>query len=318
MEIIAPLARFAFAHNQGPARIVLDPIYRVVARSLLPAQLPLSSRLTAQRYDEDLYERYREQSRKLQYFVEDLDFTSARPDLLTERERAFVHTSTLGETSGMAVADGFLRAFRRSPELASFFGTWFVEELNHFRGFHRYAALMGERWSSTRVDAVAEVEFRPYADDPLEIAACNMFQELMAYLIYRAFAREAHDPFLADMALRFSKDELRHFKFYESVVARAIQRDPSFRVTVLAIFLKATTPFNQVSGGASATLGHVATGLYYLRAREYAYFLDRVEFLLGTRLESLFEASLEIMTSRCQRCDEHTFRCACMAARPAA
>jgi hypothetical protein len=310
--VLASAARRLFAHNQGPARVVLDPIYHLVARSLLRGDIPLSPRLRAHRYEDDLYERYRRQSRKLQYFIEDWDFAAARPELLDARARAFVHTTTLGETSGMAVADGFLRAFRTSEELASFFGTWFVEELNHFRGFHRYTERMGERWTQPEVDAVSEVEFRPYSDDPLELAACNMFQELLAYLIYRSFAARAGDPFLARMVEQFSKDELRHFKFYEAVVARHIQRDPAFRVTVLKVFLKATTPFNQVSGGAAATLQHVARGLYYVRAAEYAYILDRVEYLLGTRLEPLFEASFRMMTGSCERCAQPTFRCECL------
>src|SRR5689334_23770919 len=49
---------------------------------------------------------------KLQYFVEDWDWSEARPDLLTARQRQMMHTVALGETSGAAVSDGFLRSFR--------------------------------------------------------------------------------------------------------------------------------------------------------------------------------------------------------------
>ncbi len=308
---LATTARYAFAYNQTSARVLLDPLYTLAARALLRGDVPLSPRLRARSIPDDLFAEYRARSRKLQYFIEDWDFTEARPELLTARERGVVHTTTLGETSGMTVSDGFLRAFRTSVELSSFFGTWFVEELNHFRGFHRYVERMGERWEQARVDAVAEVEFRAYSEDPLEIATCNMFQELLAFLVYRSFARQAGDPFLSQMVARFAKDELRHYKFYESVVARRIQQDPAFRTTVLKVFLKATTPFNQVSGGARKTLAHVQNGLFYFRASEYAYFLDQVEHLLGTRLERLFDLYFGMLAPACSICARPTFRCAC-------
>ena len=56
-----------------------------------------------------------------------------------------MHTVTLGETSGSAVADGFLRTFRSHPELAAFLGTWFTEELNHFMAYHLYLSKMDRR-----------------------------------------------------------------------------------------------------------------------------------------------------------------------------
>src|SRR5207253_1103707 len=119
---------------------------------------------------------------------------------------------------------------------------------------------------------------------------------------YRSFSKQVGDPFLAQMTARFAKDELRHYKFYEEVVARQIKNDPTFRTTVLKVFLKATTPFNQVSGGAKATLDHVANGLFYFRASEYAYFLDQVEYLLGVRLEKLFETYFGMLSPTCDGC----------------
>lgn len=278
--------------------------------------MPLSKELAARTFEDNMYDAYRQRARKTQYFVEDWDFSEARPDLLTSKERQFVHTTTLGETSGMAVSDGFLRAFRTSPELGPFFGTWFVEELNHLRGFHAYVAKMGERWPADKVHAVAEVEFRPYSDDVNEIAACNAFQELVAYLVYRSFGAQVKDPFLAKMVKTFAKDELRHFRFYQDVVARQIQREPSFRATVLKVFLKATTPYNQVSGSPSRTLEHIENGLFFFRKAEYDYFLDQVEFLLGTRLESLFDVYFTQLSTTCPQCRTLTFRCECKELEP--
>lgn len=279
------LAKYAYALNQSRAKVLMDPIYEAVAAVLLRGNPPLHHRLQSQSFPENLYLEYRGLSRKLQYFIEDWDFSLAKPELLTPRQRQMMHTVALGETSGSAVADGFLRAFRTQPELAAFFGTWFTEELNHFIGYHLYLDRMGERWPAQRGLDVARVEFLPYAEEPMEVAACNMYQELLGFLVYRSLSKQVKDPFLARMLAQFAKDELRHYKFYQQVVARHIQREPAFRRTVLKCVLKATSPYNQVSGGVRNVIDHLEMGAFYFRKPEYDFFLRELEYLLGTRLE---------------------------------
>jgi hypothetical protein len=304
-------ARLVYAFNQSPAKVVFDPIYFNVARALMRGNIPLSKKLKERKFPPNLFLAYRSQSRKLEYHIEDWDFSQARPDLLTKRQRDMMHTVALGETSGAAVADGFLRAFRTNPELAAFFGTWFVEELNHFIGYHYYLERMGEAWPEERGLAVAKVEFIPYADDPMEVAACNMYQELVGYLIYRSFATQVKDTFLSEMLDRFAKDELRHYKFYQNVVVREIQKNPDFRSVVLKVFLKATSPFNQVSGGPLQVLEHLKKGVFYFRKPEFEYFLDQVEFLLGTRLEEFFTWFFKGHIPPCPGCQQETYLCGC-------
>lgn len=304
-------ARYVYAFNQSRAKVVLDPIYSLVSARLLAGEIPLSPRLAAAKFPDNLFLDYRQYSRKLHYHVEDWDFSAARPELLTARQREMMHTVALGEASGAAVGDGFLRAFRTHPELAAFFGTWFVEELNHFLGYQLYLERMNERWPMARARAVAEVEFRPYAEDAYEVAACNMYQELLGFLVYRSFGKQANDPFLAQMLKQFAKDELRHYKFYQQFVARRIQRDPSFRKVVLKVFLKATSPYNQVSGGATQVIEHLQRGIFWFRKPEFEFFLDQVEYLLGTRLESFFAWYFQKNAPPCEQCGEELFRCGC-------
>ncbi len=302
---------YLYAFNQSPAKVVLDPIYELVAAGLLRGDVPLHPKLREKVFGEVLFLDYRAQSRKLAYFIEDWDFTQARPELLTQNQRAMMHTVALGETSGAAVGDGFLRAFRTIPDLAAFFGTWFTEELNHFMGYHLYLERMREPWPEARARAVAAVEFRPYADDPMEIAAANMYQELVGYLIYRSFAKQARDPFLARMLDQFAKDELRHYKYYQNVVARHLKANPGFRKQVLKTFLKATSPFNQVSGGTKQVLEHLRRGIFYFRKPEFDFFLDQVEFLLGQRLERFFSFYFRGNAPPCESCGQELFQCAC-------
>src|SRR5688572_18932671 len=92
-------ARWVYAFNQSRAKIVLDPIYLAVASRLLPESTPLSPRLLATEIEPNLYPAFRAQSRKLQYHIEDWDFSQAKPELLTERQRVMMHTVALGETS---------------------------------------------------------------------------------------------------------------------------------------------------------------------------------------------------------------------------
>jgi hypothetical protein len=305
------VAKYAYAMNQGPARFVLDPLYRALAARLVPKDTPLSKGLLAADLTGNLYFRYRAISRKLTYFIEDWDFGQADPSLLTPRQRQMMHTVALGETSGSAVADGFLRTFRTEPELAAFFGTWFVEELNHFIGYHLYLERMGETWPAQRGLDVARVEFEPYAKDPMEVAAANMYQELIGFLIYSGFSRQAKDPFLARMSLQFAKDELRHYKFYQQVVARKIRAQPDFRRTVLKVILKATTPYNQVSGSVTNTLHHLELGSFYFRKPQYELFLRELEYLFGLSLESFFDRFFKGILPPCTVCGQELVQCGC-------
>lgn len=302
---------WAYAFNQSRAKVVMDPIYLAVARRVLPAETPLSPKLASERFASNLFLPYRTQSRKLSYFVEDWDWDQAQPELLTPRQRQMMHTVALGETSGSAVADGFLRAFRTNPELAAFFGTWFTEELNHFIGYHLYLKKMNEAWPAERGLEVAEVEFLPYADDPMEIAAANMYQELVGFLVYRSFSKQVKDPFLAKMLAQFAKDECRHFRFYQDAVARHIQRHPEFRHNVLRVFLKAMGPYNQVSGSASNTLDHLTMGAFYFRKPEYDYFLSQNEYLFGTNLKSFWDWYFRGVIESCTFCSKAPYQCTC-------
>lgn len=304
-------AMWAYAMNQSRAKVVMDPIYLGVAKALLRGTHASSPKLLQEKFATNLYFPYRALSRKLQYFIEDWDFSEARPDLLNARQRQMMHTVALGETSGSAVADGFLRSFRTNPELAAFFGTWFVEELNHFIGYHMYLRQMGEPWPAARGLEVAETEVLVYADDPMEVAACNMYQELLGFLVYRSFAKQVKDPFLGKMLAQFAKDECRHFRFYQDVVARHLQENPSFRPVVLKVFLKATSPYNQVSGGASNVLDHLAMGAFYFRKPEYEYFLRENEYLLGTNLRSFWDWYFKGVVPPCTFCKKETYQCSC-------
>lgn len=304
-------AKYVHSKNQTKLGRWMDPIYDRVARHLLKGSSGPSERLARRQFPANLYFDYRKRSRKLEYYIEDWDFSEARPELLTPRQRMMMHTVALGETSGAAVGDGFLRAFRTEPELAAFFGTWFVEELNHFLGYHLYLERMGERWPAARAMDVAEVDFRPYAESAGEIAACNMYQELVGYLVYRSLSTQVRDPFLAKMLDRFAKDELRHYKFYQAYVAREIQRDPDFRFTVMKVILKTPSPYNQVSGGTAQVLDHIESGAHYFRKREFDFFVREVEYLVGKDLTEFFSWFFRGACPPCARCGRCPYACAC-------
>lgn len=201
---------------------------------------------------------------------------------------------------------------RERASSVAIFGTWFTEELNHFVGYHMYLRQMGEPWPAARGMAVAESDVLPYADDPMEVACCNMYQELLGFLIYRAFSKQVKDPFLAEMLSQFAKDECRHFRFYQDVVARHVQENPSFRAVVLKVFLKATSPYNQISGGPSNVIDHLTMGAFYFRKREYEYFLAQVEYLLGTELRPFWDWYFKGVVANCTFCARPLIQCDCV------
>jgi hypothetical protein len=302
--------RYVSSVNQSRLKVVLDPVYEAMAASMLRGVEP-SQELLDKRFEDNLYFKYKQTSSKVQWSIDDFDFSDARPQLLTDRQRTIVHSFAMGETSGFTVGAGFLSAFRNLPELGSFFGIWFTEELNHYWGYHRYLERMGEGWQIEKKQAVTGVEFIDYADDPYEVAAANMYQELIAFCVYSSFARQAKDPFLAKMVMTFAKDELRHYKFYELVTAREIQRRPEFRKVVLKHFLKATTPMNQVSGGPKQVVDHLSLAAFYFRKKEFDFLLKQNAFLFGDTFEKPFELFYRRHIPPCASCGVEVFRCAC-------
>ncbi len=308
-QALKTVFRYVSAVNQSRAKVVLDPAYELLANRMIDG-VPLSKELRERQFEADLYPDYRKLSEKLRYNIDDWDFSDAKPQLLTPRQTELMETFATGESS-FSTAAGFLERFKRSEELVGFFGIWYVEELNHHRGFHRYLERMGRGWNQDRRDEVQGVDFRPYAEDQDEIAAANMYQELAAYLVYRSFSSQCQDPFLARMTDRFAKDELRHYKFYESVLARRIQKDPPFRKIVLKHFLKATSPMNQVSGSAKTALGHIMRTAFFVRRAEYDFMLKRCEFLFGATLEPFFTFFYKGHLPPCEQCREEIFLCGC-------
>jgi hypothetical protein len=121
--------RYSVALNQVPAvKRVLDPVYEAAARWLLRG-VPLSARLRAKRYEPNLYFRYRDTFRSV-HGASTTGTSRARPERLTGRQRAVLHTFATGETSAFAVGGSFLASFRSSPELGSFFSVWLLEAMN--------------------------------------------------------------------------------------------------------------------------------------------------------------------------------------------
>src|SRR6185295_13555309 len=88
-------------------------------------------------------------------------------------------------------------------------------------------------------------------------------------------------------------------------------KDPSFRAVVLKVFLKATSPYNQISGSAANVLDHLAMGAFYFRKREFEYFLGENEYLLGTDLRSFWDWYFQDVAPPCTFCEEQLHRCSC-------
>lgn len=304
------MLRYVSSVNQSRWKVVLDPLYETMAAAVL-RDVPPSAELMAREFEDNHFFKYRAISAKVNYRIEDWNFDEARPELLTERQKRILHSFALGETSGFTVGAGFLSSFRNLPELGSFFGIWFTEELNHYWGYHQYLDRMGQGWTAQKKRDVTRVDFRDYSDDPLEVAAANMYQELIAYLLYRSFAKQARDPFLSRMIGQFAKDELRHYKFYEAVVAREIQKKPSFRAVALKHFFKATTPVNQVAGGAQHTVDHLSQAAFYVRKPEFEFLVKQNEFLFGTGFRELFRFFYRRHLPPCSLCAQEVFECAC-------
>jgi hypothetical protein len=61
-------AMWAYALNQSRAKVVMDPIYLGVAKTLLRGTRAPSEKLSSEKFPTNLYFPYRALSRRLQYF----------------------------------------------------------------------------------------------------------------------------------------------------------------------------------------------------------------------------------------------------------
>lgn len=169
--------------------------------------------------------------------VEDLDWSGADADRLTEGQRSAVRFITIIEDH----LPGYFALYQRhfpvdstvdaatfvhNRELYHFQVRWAQEEDNHARALATYQSATGLA-DAERLRHELAIEGRkdftlPYTS-AVQLFTYPLVQEKATQIYYQHLRDVVDEPVLREVLNRLSRDEARHFSFFSSVLTRYLQ-----------------------------------------------------------------------------------------------
>lgn len=174
-----------------------------------------------------------------QWSIDDLAWSSIRPEELTDTDRSVVRFITFIEDHIPGYLTFFLDAFPVSGEDLAieefcfnreyfrFLIGWANEEERHASALTRYQVEAGINDPDTLMRELAEEGRKKFAlpyESPVQAFTYTLVQEKATQLFYQRFKSVATEPVLRDLLHRLAKDEARHFAFYAELLGAYISR----------------------------------------------------------------------------------------------
>ncbi|WP_207897758.1 acyl-ACP desaturase [Amycolatopsis pittospori] len=174
-----------------------------------------------------------------QWSVDDLPWTSLRPEELTDTDRSVVRFITFIEDHIPGYLTYFLQAFPVSGgdqaieefcfnrEYFRFLISWANDEERHASVLTRYQIEAGINDPDTLMWELAEEGRKKFAlpyETPVQAFTYTLVQEKATQLFYQRFKSVAQEPVLRDLLHRLARDEARHFAFYSELVSAYVRR----------------------------------------------------------------------------------------------
>ncbi len=174
-----------------------------------------------------------------QWSIDDLAWSSIRPEELTDTDRSVVRFITFIEDHIPGYLTFFLDAFPVSGEDLAieefcfnreyfrFLIGWANEEERHASALTRYQVEAGISDPDTLMRELAEEGRKKFAlpyESPVQAFTYTLVQEKATQLFYQRFKSVATEPVLRDLLHRLAKDEARHFAFYAELLGAYISR----------------------------------------------------------------------------------------------
>jgi acyl-[acyl-carrier-protein] desaturase len=174
-----------------------------------------------------------------QWSVDDLSWTTLRPEELTETDRSVVRFITFIEDHIPGYLTYFLDAFPVSGEELAieefcfnreyfrFLISWANEEERHASVLTRYQVEAGINTPDALMRELAEEGRKKFAlpyENPVQAFTYTLVQEKATQLFYQRFRTVAKEPVLRDLLHRLARDEARHFAFYAELVGAYVNR----------------------------------------------------------------------------------------------
>jgi acyl-[acyl-carrier-protein] desaturase len=181
-----------------------------------------------------------------QWSIDDLAWTSIRPDQLTGTDRSVVRFITFIEDHipgylsyffdlfPMAGDDLSIEEFCFNREYFRFLISWAHDEERHASALTRYQIESGISDRDTLQRELAEEGKKKFAlhyEHPVQAFTYALVQEKATQLFYQRFRTVVTEPVLRDLLGRLARDEARHFAFYSDLIAEYVGRH-GLRATV--------------------------------------------------------------------------------------
>ena len=180
--------------------------------------------------------------------LEDLDWSSLRPERLTEVDRSAVRFITYIEDHIPGYITNFLNMFPVAGaqlelerfgfnrEYFRFLVAWAHDEERHASALTRYQVDAGLATHEGLLEDLA-VEGRkvftiPY-EHPVQSFTYTLVQEKATQLFYQRFRDTVDEPLLKALLTLLARDESRHFAFYSNLVGAYVARDGAAAVPAL-------------------------------------------------------------------------------------
>lgn len=174
-----------------------------------------------------------------QWSVDELPWTTLRPEELTDTDRSVVRFITFIEDHIPGYLTYFLGAFPVSDndlaieelcfnrEYFRFLISWANDEERHASALTRYQIEAGINEPEALMRELAEEGRKKFAlpyENPVQAFTYTLVQEKATQLFYQRFKTVATEPVLRDLLHRLARDEARHFAFYTELVGAYINR----------------------------------------------------------------------------------------------
>jgi hypothetical protein len=170
----------------------------------------------------------------------DLDWTTLRPDDLTDNDRSVVRYITFIEDHIPGYLMALLNSFPiEDPDLDlaevcvnreyfRFLIAWAYDEERHSSALTQYQLRAGIATADDLPRELATESRKPFRNPyqhPLQTFAYTLIQEKATQLFYQRFRDVATEPLLRDLLQRLARDEARHFALYSDLVGAYLRRD---------------------------------------------------------------------------------------------
>lgn len=210
---------------------------------MTPEESPLLIPPTAMR---DLVGTAVGRAERRRWSIEDLAWSSIRPEALTGTDRSVVRFITFIEDHIPGYLDYFFEVFPMSGddlgveefcfnrEYFRFLISWAHDEERHAAALTRYQVEAGISDPDTLMRELAEEGRKKFAlhyEHPVQAFTYTLVQEKATQLFYRRFRDVVTEPVLRELLANLARDEARHFAFYADLVGEYVARH-GLRATV--------------------------------------------------------------------------------------